>query len=244
MKNTKNHKIASLLIGATLALASARAPAEDIDIFVGSSGGSAAAPNVMILIDNSPNWSRASQQWPDEPTQGQAELLALSSVLNSFTNPINVGLAMLTQSTPNGGYIRFGARDMTVAANKTALQNILAGINVNSSSEKLLGMANKDESAGLYELYKYFSGLAPYAGAPANNPNADAIGNTNPLTDQPQAVPNTTLSISPITPTTPERPDRQPMSHPAALARGPLFRQRNSTPGPMSGRNFSIARES
>src|SRR5712664_174153 len=176
------------LLGAGLTLSPLPLRAEDIDIFVGSSGGTAVAPNVIILIDNSPNWSRASQMWPDAPTQGDAEVRAISNVLNSFTNPINVGLAMLTPSTPNGGYIRFGARDMTVAANKTALQNILAGINVNSTSEKLLGMPNKDESAGLYEVYKYFSGLAPYAGAPANNPNADVAGNTNPLTGAGQGL--------------------------------------------------------
>jgi type IV pilus assembly protein PilY1 len=171
-----NTKFFTALI-AGLALAPLASQADDIDIFTGSSGGAASAANVVILLDNSPNWSRASQQWPDAPTQGQAELAAIASVLNSITSPVNVGLAMLTSSSPNGGYIRFAVRDMTVAANKTALQNIVNGISVNSPSEKLQGMPSKDESAGLYEVYKYFSGLAPYAGAPASNPNADFSGN-------------------------------------------------------------------
>jgi type IV pilus assembly protein PilY1 len=153
--------------------------AEDIDIFLGTSGGLAGSPNIIFLIDNSPNWSRAAQQWPDNGgNQGQAELAAVSSTLNRInsTRPANVGLAMLTAyagtnangATPGtgGGYIRFGVRDMTNATNRIALQNILAGIsaNITDPAEKVAGMANKDEAAGFYEIYKYLSGLAPFTG--------------------------------------------------------------------------------
>lgn len=161
--------------------------ADDIDIFAGVSGGSGDAPNVMLLIDNSPNWSRASQHWPDNAgNQGQAELGAIIQVLQYLTNQgldINVGLAMLSSNTgavgTGGGYIRFGARNMSVAANNTALQNILNEIsgNINSPGEKLSGMSSKDETAGLYEVYKYFSGLAPYTGGAAANARADVAGN-------------------------------------------------------------------
>jgi type IV pilus assembly protein PilY1 len=185
---TSKPKLLALVLNVGVALAPLHAIADDIDIFIGSSGGAAAAPNVMILLDNSDNWSRASQHWPDAPTQGDAELRAISSVLNSITTPVNLGLAMLTSSTPNGGYVRFGSRDVTIAANKTALQNIVGGIVVTSPSEKLSGMSSKEETAGIYELYKYFNSLAPYAGAPANNPNADVAGNTNPLTGAGQGL--------------------------------------------------------
>src|SRR5882724_6422140 len=40
-------------------------PTGDTDIFMGNSSGNSDAPNIIFLIDNSPNWSRASQQWPD-----------------------------------------------------------------------------------------------------------------------------------------------------------------------------------
>src|SRR6267154_2408335 len=172
--------------------------ADDIDIFLGLSGGSADAPNVMVLIDNGPNWSRQSQGWtdPNPPyakiTQGVAELQALHQVLTYFgtqnqPEPVNLGLAMLTPNSAGGstgsGYIRFGARDMTVASNRTALQNILANIvpcvgGCGSANESLSGMSHKDETAALYELYKYFSGLAPYSGGP-NSTNVwdDVAGN-------------------------------------------------------------------
>lgn len=154
--------------------------ADDIDIFMGTSAGSSDAPNIIFLIDNSPNWSRTSNHWPDNGgTQGKAELAAISATLaalNPTKNPANIGLAMLTEypgssangATPGtgGGYIRFGVRDMTNAANLTALENILNGIaaNITDPAEKLSGTSHKDESAGFYEIYKYLSGLAPFAG--------------------------------------------------------------------------------
>ncbi len=187
-------RLATLLLGGALFASAAPADstpavqtAGDIDIFLGTSGGNADAPNVMFLIDNSPNWSRAAQQWPDAPTQGQAEVAAISAVLTYLMNQgedINVGLAMLSPNIggngSGGGYIRFGARNMTVTNNVTALQNILSVIynNINAPNEKLAGQNSKDETAGLYEVYKYFSGLAPYSGQLAANPLADAAGNT------------------------------------------------------------------
>ena len=156
-------------------------PTGDTDIFMGNSSGNSDAPNIIFLIDNSPNWSRASQKWPDNGgNQGQAELNAIVTTLQKINSsrPANVGLAMLTAyggsttasagATPGtgGGYIRFGVRDMTVATNNVALQNILNGIsnNITDPAEKVAGMANKDEDAGFYEIYKYLSGLAPFTG--------------------------------------------------------------------------------
>lgn len=196
MKILNYSHFSALAICLSVLLAPIQSGAEDIDIFVGA-GGTAAAPNVIFLVDNSPNWSRQAQHWPDNGgTQGAAELAAISNILNSITpsDPINIGLALLSEyagSTANGatpgtggGYIRFGARDMSVAANRTALQNILAGIqaNITDPNEKVGGMAKKDETAGFYEVYKYLSGLTPYTGDVANNVNADIAGNTRTFT--------------------------------------------------------------
>jgi len=178
MNTLRTIPLALTLTLATLVLPMS-AWADDVDIFLGTSAGSADSPNIIFLIDNSPNWSRAAQHWPDNGgNQGQAELAAVSSTLSRInsTRPANVGLAMLTAysgtnangATPGtgGGYIRFGVRDMTNSTNRVALQNILAGIsaNITDPAEKVAGMANKDEAAGFYEIYKYLSGLAPYTG--------------------------------------------------------------------------------
>jgi type IV pilus assembly protein PilY1 len=193
MNRASSVKLAAVLcLGYTFAPA---ASADDIDIFLGTSGGTGDAPNVMFLIDNGPNWSRQAQAWTDPTTgakitQGVAELQALQQVLTYLAtqgHPINVGLAMLTPynavNSTGGGYIRFGARDMTVSANRVALQNILANIvpcvgGCGQQNESLSGMAHKDETAALYEIYKYYSGLAPYTGG-VNSINVwdDTAGN-------------------------------------------------------------------
>jgi type IV pilus assembly protein PilY1 len=185
-------------LAAMLCIGSALAPAalaDDIDIFLGASGGTGDAANVMFLIDNGPNWSRQSQGWTDPTTgakitQGVAELNALQQVLTYLgkqNQSINVGFAMLTPfnngNSTGGGYIRFGARDMTVPGNLTALQNILANVapcvgGCGQANESLSGMSHKDETAAFYELYKYYSGLPPYTGGP-NSINVwdDTAGN-------------------------------------------------------------------
>jgi hypothetical protein len=116
-----------------MAVAPLRARADDIDIFIGSSGGTSGNPNVLIVIDNTSNWSSNSQHWPDGTgKQGQAELLAMRTVIDglgggtSVDAQVNVGLMMFTDngSGRTGGYIRSAVRPMTVA-NKLALHNLL-----------------------------------------------------------------------------------------------------------------------
>jgi len=139
--------IASLIAGG---LATSSARADDIDIFLGSSSGTASAPNVVFLIDNTENWSRNAQKWPDNGgTQGLAELEAVVKVAAQLYNSqshVNVGVAMMTKTVPGsnctssgslgtnsgcqgGGYMRFGARDMADTTNGlknfTALADIL-----------------------------------------------------------------------------------------------------------------------
>ncbi len=190
--------VLTLLAGACALSTGVRA--DDIDIFLGAQGNTVNAPNIIFVIDNTDNWSSASQHWPDTPTQGQAEVSAISTELNAIksTMPANVGLAMLSSysgssangATPGagGGYIRFAVRDMTQATNKTALQKILTGIynNITDPSEKLTGQSSKDEGGAFYEIYKYLSGLAPYTGPygssyAAQNQDVDVAGNPQSL---------------------------------------------------------------
>src|SRR5690348_13021351 len=132
-------KISTLAIGISLSamvgvFAPPTARADDIDIFIGENT-SAAAPNVIFLLDNTSNWSRQANQWGtnyfdgSKQSQGQAELDAIVQVIaqiNAKGKKVNFGVAMLTDNTtPYGGFIRFGARDMSVAANFQAFYNIM-----------------------------------------------------------------------------------------------------------------------
>jgi type IV pilus assembly protein PilY1 len=100
-----------------------QASAEDIDLFVGATG-AGLNPNILIIIDNSANWSAASQHWPGGVKQGQSELKALRTVVNdvrpadSTSSRLNLGLMMFTAgsgSDISGGYLRFHVRPMTQA---------------------------------------------------------------------------------------------------------------------------------
>lgn len=184
-----------LWIGALVAFAClSPVRADDIDIFMaGTSGGG--KPNIMLMVDNSANWSRDAQKWPDNGgTQGAAEIQAIINVLNAKSWDANIGFAGLTGSgSSTGGYVRFGLRDMLTAANKTALTNILTYIkaDINSSIEKVNDNA---EAAALYEMYKYFTRQSAFRGgyvsgsSPASNVDKDNnLGNPSSETSKPTA---------------------------------------------------------
>src|SRR5512136_1830527 len=94
--------------------------AEDVDIFGQPPNVTVGAPNILFILDNSANWSKASQKWPTPTmpgapalsTQGEAELWAIKNLVNGLTKPANVGIMMLTETGQYGGYVRFGMRPM------------------------------------------------------------------------------------------------------------------------------------
>lgn len=142
--------------------------AEDIDIFVGSSGGNADAPNVLIVLDNTSNWSRQSQQWPGGIQQGQAEVRAIKRAIQSMTaaNSVNVGLLeFVTKGNANddGGYIRHAITSMSTDANRTAFTDKLDAIYNDITGEKEKRNSNTAYGNLLYDAYNYYAGRAPFA---------------------------------------------------------------------------------
>lgn len=157
--------------------------AEDIDIFTGGSI-SASNPNILIVLDNTSNWARASQNWPGGLQQGQAEARAIQRLLseNVVNSGVNLGLfEFVTEGNANnnGGFVRFPILPMTVD-NKATLSAKLQTIydNVNSSGEKR--SSNTPYGNLLYDVRNYLTGSATYD--LLNPPNADAAsdGYTTP----------------------------------------------------------------
>ncbi|OGA13454.1 MAG: hypothetical protein A3H32_14985 [Betaproteobacteria bacterium RIFCSPLOWO2_02_FULL_63_19] len=180
--NTSTRKTlrGTLLAGALcacLAVLSSAGRAEDIDIFVTNSAAAATFdnPNVLIILDNTSNWSQAAQQWPNDPDtgeaqrQGKAELRAIKAVVNELDDTINVGLMLFTDTGTGreGGYIRFPVLQMT-AANKTALATLVQYIydNFSSPAEKTSSSANY--SAVMFDAFKYFGGWTSPANVASN----------------------------------------------------------------------------
>lgn len=142
------------------------AVAEDIDLFVSTPPSSAEAPNVLIVLDTTANWSTAYAN----------EKAALASVVAGMpVNAFRLGLMMFTEtgggnSGDDGAYVRAAIRGMD-APNKLVYQNLV------NSLDKLDDKGNGAKLAkAMEEAYLYFSAGTPHAG---NNKNkTDYTGNT------------------------------------------------------------------
>lgn len=159
--------------------------AEDIDIFIGESSGGNDNPNVLIVLDNSSNWSAANQGWPADAAppvacgndcnkQGYYELKSLRKVINSLpttstgAGQVNVGLMMFNNSnaTRDGGYVRSAIKEMS-ADNKAkfiaVIDKIISNFNTETASSSV------QYSAALFDAFKYFGGYTDVAHATANS---------------------------------------------------------------------------
>lgn len=158
------------------------AAAEDIDLFTTPAGGGT-APNVLIILDNSANWSANNQGWA-VGKQGESELRSLWTIAGdaAVNTSVNMGLMMFASGAPSdGGYIRYAVRNMT-PTNKAAFQEMIgtaACVNGNNSlmgtpncilnnfqspSEKT-NSASTLYSAAMFEAFKYFGGYTDPARA-------------------------------------------------------------------------------
>lgn len=157
----------------SLLLAASVVQAEDIDLFVGSNPPTAADnPNVIILIDNTSNWTANDQGW-EGGVQGQAELDAIITVVNSLAPatadaPFNLGIMLLTEKSGNseneGAYVRSAVKPMT-AVNRKALTDTLIALrdNISAPSEKVNASLGFDQA--MFEVFKYFGGYTSVANA-------------------------------------------------------------------------------
>ena len=148
-------------------LTSIHAVAEDIDLFASgltSEAASDSLPNVIFVLDNSANWARASQQWPEADEQGQSEVEAIKNTLAALPSDVDLNVALVefgTQGTSaqrDGGYIRFDLQSYqsNATAFETELDTIYAGIN--DSDEK----RDQNRAYGhlIHDVYNYLSGGA------------------------------------------------------------------------------------
>ncbi len=182
MNRLKKNRAVALLMCALSAFAPIQSGAEDIDIFVGSSAGSNQNPKILIILDNTANWSRQSQQWPGGLAQGQSEARAIQTVLNSVGASVNLGLMeFVTDANLPGGFIRQAIQPMDTTT-KTAFAGQLTTIfnNINNPQEK----HNSGVGYGdlMYDTYNYFSGGYSVSPSGVNAARADSNGYTTNYT--------------------------------------------------------------
>lgn len=188
---------ACLLFTGATALAAFDPVNDDTDIFLANPTIAAERPNVLVILDNTANWNNAFIN----------EKAALVSVVNGLNESYNVGLMMFPETgNPNdsvdGGYVRFGVRQMT-AANKIALASIVSGLDIGNDKGN-----NATTGLALYEAYRYYGGLTSiasfgkiktdFANNTIGNPLAANLSynNDSPATRSGNALPATPTSSS------------------------------------------------
>lgn len=163
---------------AILMLGMGSALAEDIDIYSQNTSITPGAPNVLIVLDNTANWSQSFAS----STKFAAEMTALAQVVTALKTQFNLGIMMFTETgSPNsntdGGYVRFAIQGMTQTdgtatdARNCLLKMVGSGSTcVSSNANYSLLDINNDKSNGgkagvtMGEVYDYFAGVNAYAG--------------------------------------------------------------------------------
>ena len=144
--------------------------AEDVDIFTAGAG-AGTKPNILIILDNSSNWSATlgtnscmSTANPpgvggnmDATTKFAAEMCALYKVVGGLDASVRMGLMMFTESGDAGAYVRFGIRDLN-DTNKDAFRRMLQGFIANGSGTDNAG-SSQPYAKAMMEAFKYFGGF-------------------------------------------------------------------------------------
>lgn len=168
----------ALGLSGALALLALPAGADDIDIFTGASAGTSDNPRILIVLDNTSNWSRQNQKWPGGITQGQSEANAIRRVVAELDGTVSLGLMEYVtggNSNDDGGFIRYAVRPMD-AGNRDGITGQLTTIydNINSPDEKR--SSNTPYGNLMYDVYNYFAGADSYSPAGVLASKADAGG--------------------------------------------------------------------
>ena len=173
---------ARFLIRLTAALAlvlgaGSAAHAEDIDIY-SLPNTEGFRPNVLILLDNSANWSasistpicsatgaavRASSPNKEEGTKMGAQKCALYRLIASMSwqelGQFNFALMMFNESPDAGGYPRQAFFHVTDEAGKQAMLDVISRLGINADKTNAASTAES-----FYEAYQWFTGSAVHLG--------------------------------------------------------------------------------
>ena len=128
--------------------------AEDTDLFMSAPPDTNPAnPNVLIVLDNSANWSATLAGG----TKFDAEIAALNTVLGGLSDQFNVGLMLFGETgsgnqSPVTTYIRYAVRTMD-ATSRPRLQSLITDLDPNTDKSN-----NAPYGFSQFEAFKYFGG--------------------------------------------------------------------------------------
>ncbi len=160
---------------------------DDTDLFTVNPDIPVQVPNVLIILDNTSNWSAQSQNWPStvDPVcsaagitgnqQGDAEVCAIYKVIGNQTEQVNVGLMMFNDQD-KGAYVRFPIKAMDLT-NRGAFQTALTQISTNDANDKTASNSSYDNP--MNDAFRYFNSFATMGGANAASSQADGTAYTS-----------------------------------------------------------------
>lgn len=134
--------------------------AQDTDLFMTSNPNSDTLPNVLIVLDNTANWSASA----GDVTKFALEREALAAVVAGLDeNAFNVGLMLFSESGDgnaqvSGGYVRSAIRAMT-PEDKTKLKELILDLDINSDKG-----SGAEYAKAMDEAYLYFEGMNARSG--------------------------------------------------------------------------------
>jgi hypothetical protein len=172
----------ALALSTNLAFMPIRAAADDIDIFTGASGGSAVNPRILIVLDNTSNWSRQSQKWPGGLQQGQSETRAITNLLPTLDSTVSMGMMEFVtggNANQDGGFIRSAIRPLDTTA-KASFSSQLGTIYNNITSPNEKRNSNTPYGDLMYDVYNYFAGADAFSPGGVIASIADSAGYTTP----------------------------------------------------------------
>ena len=170
-------RILSAALAAAIAAAglfwSAGARADDIDIY-SLRNTEGFRPNVVIILDNSANWSAnisvpacdATGANVGSKEQGKkmgVEKCALYKLISSLSvgdlSQFNFALMLFNESPYDSAYPRKAFVNVTTAAQKAALLNLISGLDIGADKSN-----NASTAESFYEAYQWFAGGAVHLG--------------------------------------------------------------------------------
>ena len=149
--------------------------ADDIDLYTGGEATTGAPANILFVLDNTTNWVATLD---DGARRGDAELKAMSEIVGTLSDQINVGLMKFAKSGNNHeGEVRFHIREMNTT-NKTRFKAILDYMNANALAGSDADEAGSSATANeklMDGALRYFNGLGrQHDGSYVNNAGTNA----------------------------------------------------------------------
>lgn len=155
-------KLAALSLALAVWLVPPGLKAADIDLYTGGERVTGTATNVLIVLDNTANFSATNQGFTEggsPAAQGSIEAQVIIDVLRDLT-PDSLNIGLMQYGDVGGGYPIFAVRSNSTT-NVPVFEAINQRIKQNVGDPKYKGPTNARYDELFNSIFRYFNGFAP-----------------------------------------------------------------------------------